>query len=316
MAYDRITLNNGLRIIGERMEAVHTVAVGVFVRTGAVNEAPAENGYSHFVEHMVFKGHKGQGRRGPGRRDGPPRRRDQRLHHQGEHLLLHQGPQGGPRPRHPPFAGPDSAPGVPRGGPGAGEGRRHRGDRHVRGQPGGPGPRAPVRRAVQGPSPGPADPRHGGDHPRHHPREALPLPADALHAREHRDLHRRRLRLAGGRGHAGKGLRRLARGRRPRAEHAPRARSKEPPRPRQGRRAGAALRGLSRLCRKRAGVLRAAHPLHALWRVHVLAPLPEHPRAQRPGLFGLQLRQRLLRRGPRWSSTPAPRPRPRSRSRT
>ena len=56
MAYDRITLNNGLRIIGERMEAVHTVAVGVFVRTGAVNEAPAENGYSHFVEHMVFKG--------------------------------------------------------------------------------------------------------------------------------------------------------------------------------------------------------------------------------------------------------------------
>ena len=49
MAYDRITLNNGLRIIGERMEAVHTVAVGVFVRTGAVNEAPAENGYSHFV---------------------------------------------------------------------------------------------------------------------------------------------------------------------------------------------------------------------------------------------------------------------------
>ena len=37
MAYDRITLNNGLRIIGERMEAVHTVAVGVFVSTGAVN---------------------------------------------------------------------------------------------------------------------------------------------------------------------------------------------------------------------------------------------------------------------------------------
>lgn len=58
MAYDRITLNNGLRIIGERMGAVHTVAVGVFVRTGAVNEAPAENGYSHFVEHMVFKGTK------------------------------------------------------------------------------------------------------------------------------------------------------------------------------------------------------------------------------------------------------------------
>ncbi|MGI5883342.1 MAG: M16 family metallopeptidase [Candidatus Spyradocola sp.] len=56
MAYDRITLRNGLRIIGEHMDAVHTVAVGLFVRTGAVNEIPAENGYSHFVEHMVFKG--------------------------------------------------------------------------------------------------------------------------------------------------------------------------------------------------------------------------------------------------------------------
>ena len=56
MAYDRITLPNGLRIIGERMEGLRTVAVGVFVRTGAVNESAAENGYSHFVEHMVFKG--------------------------------------------------------------------------------------------------------------------------------------------------------------------------------------------------------------------------------------------------------------------
>lgn len=58
MAYDRITLSNGLRIIGEKMSAIRTVAVGVFVRTGAVNERPEENGYSHFVEHMVFKGTK------------------------------------------------------------------------------------------------------------------------------------------------------------------------------------------------------------------------------------------------------------------
>jgi len=58
MAYDQITLSNGLRIIGEKMDSIRTVAVGVFVRTGAVNEAPEENGYSHFVEHMVFKGTK------------------------------------------------------------------------------------------------------------------------------------------------------------------------------------------------------------------------------------------------------------------
>lgn len=58
MAYDRITLDNGLRIVGERMTAIRTVAVGVYVRTGAVNECAQENGYSHFVEHMVFKGTK------------------------------------------------------------------------------------------------------------------------------------------------------------------------------------------------------------------------------------------------------------------
>ena len=58
MAYDLITLKNGLRIVGEKMDSIRTVAVGVFVRTGAVNEAPEENGYSHFVEHMVFKGTK------------------------------------------------------------------------------------------------------------------------------------------------------------------------------------------------------------------------------------------------------------------
>ena len=58
MAYDLITLRNGLRIVGERMPDIRTAAVGVFVRTGAVNESPEENGYSHFVEHMVFKGTK------------------------------------------------------------------------------------------------------------------------------------------------------------------------------------------------------------------------------------------------------------------
>ena len=58
MAYDLTTLDNGLRIVGERMEGLRTVAVGVLVRTGAVNESPEENGYSHFVEHMVFKGTK------------------------------------------------------------------------------------------------------------------------------------------------------------------------------------------------------------------------------------------------------------------
>lgn len=50
------TLNNGIRIITEAMPAVRSVAIGVWVGTGSRNETPEENGISHFIEHMLFKG--------------------------------------------------------------------------------------------------------------------------------------------------------------------------------------------------------------------------------------------------------------------
>lgn len=50
------TLANGLRIVAETDPAAHTAAVGFFVRTGARDEAAAEMGVSHFLEHMMFKG--------------------------------------------------------------------------------------------------------------------------------------------------------------------------------------------------------------------------------------------------------------------
>jgi len=50
------TLDNGLRIISERMAHVRSVSLGLWVRTGSRREAGAENGISHFIEHMVFKG--------------------------------------------------------------------------------------------------------------------------------------------------------------------------------------------------------------------------------------------------------------------
>ncbi|MBQ8161333.1 MAG: insulinase family protein [Clostridia bacterium] len=53
---DQFTLPNGLRVIGERMPFVRTVSVGVFVHTGSMMESPEEEGLSHFMEHMVFKG--------------------------------------------------------------------------------------------------------------------------------------------------------------------------------------------------------------------------------------------------------------------
>jgi predicted Zn-dependent peptidase len=50
------TLANGMRVISDTMEGVETVSVGVWVDVGARFERPAENGISHLLEHMAFKG--------------------------------------------------------------------------------------------------------------------------------------------------------------------------------------------------------------------------------------------------------------------
>ncbi len=54
--FDQITLPNGLRVVGEKLTHVRSCTVGVWVKVGSMNEAPEENGMSHFIEHMVFKG--------------------------------------------------------------------------------------------------------------------------------------------------------------------------------------------------------------------------------------------------------------------
>lgn len=50
------TLANGVRVVAIRMPHLHTVGVGVFVRSGSAHETRALSGISHVVEHMVFKG--------------------------------------------------------------------------------------------------------------------------------------------------------------------------------------------------------------------------------------------------------------------
>jgi predicted Zn-dependent peptidase len=53
----RVTrLDNGLTVVSERMERVETVSFGAYVATGTRHEAAQENGVSHFLEHMAFKG--------------------------------------------------------------------------------------------------------------------------------------------------------------------------------------------------------------------------------------------------------------------
>ncbi len=49
-------LPSGLTVVTERMERVETVSFGAYVATGSRHETAAENGVSHFLEHMAFKG--------------------------------------------------------------------------------------------------------------------------------------------------------------------------------------------------------------------------------------------------------------------
>ena len=49
---------NGLRLVVNRMESLMSVTMGILVHTGASQENDSEDGISHFIEHMMFKGTK------------------------------------------------------------------------------------------------------------------------------------------------------------------------------------------------------------------------------------------------------------------
>ncbi len=50
------TLPNGLRVATDTMKTVETVSLGMWVGVGTRHERAAENGVSHLLEHMAFKG--------------------------------------------------------------------------------------------------------------------------------------------------------------------------------------------------------------------------------------------------------------------
>ncbi len=54
--YKKELLDNGIRVITEEIPHVRSVSLGVWVNVGSRDEAPEENGISHFIEHMLFKG--------------------------------------------------------------------------------------------------------------------------------------------------------------------------------------------------------------------------------------------------------------------
>jgi len=52
----RDVLDNGLRILTERMTQVRSISIGVWLTRGSRHESAERSGIAHFVEHMLFKG--------------------------------------------------------------------------------------------------------------------------------------------------------------------------------------------------------------------------------------------------------------------
>jgi len=49
-------LDNGIRVVSEFMPNALSVSLGVWIDTGSSSEDPDDNGLSHFIEHLLFKG--------------------------------------------------------------------------------------------------------------------------------------------------------------------------------------------------------------------------------------------------------------------
>lgn len=54
--YNKTVLKNGVRIISEQLDYKRSVSLGIWVNAGSRDEDWSDNGISHFIEHMSFKG--------------------------------------------------------------------------------------------------------------------------------------------------------------------------------------------------------------------------------------------------------------------
>ena len=50
------TLGNGLAVTTVALPHLHTAVCALFIKVGSRFETPADNGLSHFTEHMLFRG--------------------------------------------------------------------------------------------------------------------------------------------------------------------------------------------------------------------------------------------------------------------
>ena len=56
--FEKRVLSNGLRLVFEKIPHVKSITIGIWVGTGSRSETVHNNGTSHFIEHMLFKGTK------------------------------------------------------------------------------------------------------------------------------------------------------------------------------------------------------------------------------------------------------------------
>ncbi len=56
--FQKTILDNGIRVVTETIPYVRSVSLGIWADVGSRDETAAQNGLTHFLEHMVFKGTK------------------------------------------------------------------------------------------------------------------------------------------------------------------------------------------------------------------------------------------------------------------
>src|SRR5436190_13402294 len=54
--FAKTVLDNGIRVVSQEMPDHRSVSLGIWVENGSRHESPEQNGISHFIEHLLFKG--------------------------------------------------------------------------------------------------------------------------------------------------------------------------------------------------------------------------------------------------------------------
>jgi predicted Zn-dependent peptidase len=54
--FNKTVLDNGIRIVSREMADTRSVSLGIWVENGSRHESRPQNGISHFIEHLFFKG--------------------------------------------------------------------------------------------------------------------------------------------------------------------------------------------------------------------------------------------------------------------